>query len=805
MRDGMSRTTRQYITDGRSGMAALQKNMTSALSGLRTGETLQAYAARRDEVIAKLVGSIIAAIEGADAFDVIDLMRQREVIAKRSGYDESKFEATPVAIEIVAAVALARGARVPITPGPPDTAQKSIDVLHDSAGEALSIGGLSFVADAEFSTDELSKLIAEYRGSLLHIRNRQYEEFHDRLNQELFSGAPELLEALGFTFEEFVAVRTAIDEEYLDDLSSAMSDLANIAEDWKANNRARQPDETIARGRAAVMAAHVTPGIRASFTAREIAVRSKIDEARVTTILNTFSASFSNTDPVQAVIDILDGNNPFTVAALITDGDGNYLQLALSIGTDSFRQVAEQKLKGSPQFQSYNTRRKEVSERLSIEYLESALGVPVAHADLHYFAPKKDVSAAELGPSAQKITAVGQDSEADALFIIGDVAVCVEVKASSFTALAKRGDVATIRRDLKTTIGSATTQAHRLENLIEENEGLWLADRTWLDLSAIREVRSIAICVDDLGPLGTALDALVRGGIITDEKFPWIVTLSDLSTISEVVDRPAEFLLYLRRRTEPSTSRRFSAIDELDMFMLFLKGGLYLQPDPDAMHALYPESPPPTDAERSLYARQADTVRVQVHTNPLDSWMESRDRPDAEPKPAFTSHPGVLAIVDFLEDGHKQGWLRFGADLLNLAAGTQRNVASALERIAKQTRQDGLHHSFAIGFAGAWGFPILFGYTRGKSMPLSEALEGLETYMVAKKHQVRADRALGILIDDGGHIRALRYANDPFAPDEDIDALVKAMRLIPPERMGRAVPPSAKRPTKRLRKSKSKR
>lgn len=782
MSEKKPRVTRQYITDGKPGIATLQKNMASALSGLRTGETLQDYAARRDEVIAKLVTSIVAAIKGADAFDVIDLMRQREVIAKRSGYDEPKFEATPVAIEIVAAVALARGARAPITPGPSDTAQKSIEVLHNAAAEALFIGGFAFMSEAESSTDQLSKLIAEYRGSLLHIRNKQYEEFHDRLNEELFSGTPELKQALGFTFEEFVAVRTAIDEEYLDDLGAAMSD----------------------RGRAAVMAAHITPGTRASFTAGEIAVRSKVDEARVTTILDTFSASFSNTDPVQAVLDILDGNNPFQVAALVNDGDGNYLQLALPIGTDSFRQVAEQKLKGSPQFQSYNTRRKEVSERLSIEYLESALGVPIAYADLHYFAPKKGVATTELGPSAPKITAVGQDSEADALFIIGDVAICVEVKASSFTALAKRGDVATIRRDLKTTIGSATTQAHRLENLIEENEGLWLADRTWLDLSAIREVRSIAICVDDLGPLGTALDALVRGEIITDEKFPWIVTLSDLSTISEVVDRAAEFLLYLRRRTEPSTSRRFSALDELDMFMLFLKGGLYLQPDPDAMHVLYPESPPPTNAEKALYAKQADTIRVDVHTDPLDSWMESRGHPDAEPKPTFTSDPRVLSIVDFLEDGHKQGWLRFGADLLNLASGTQRNVVSALDRIAKQTRQDKLHHSFAIGFAGAWGFPILFGYTREKSMPLSESLEGLETYMVANKHQMKADRALGILIDDGGNIRALRYANDPYEPDADIDALVLAMHLIPPERMGRALPPSAKRQTKRLLKPKPK-
>lgn len=58
--------------------------------------------------------------------------------------------------------------------------------------------------------------------------------------------------------------------------------------------------------------------------------------------------------------------------------------------------------------------------------------------------------------------------------------------------------------------------------------------------------------------------------------------------------------------------------------------------------------------------------------------------------------------------------------------------------------------------------------------------------MVCKKHQMKADRALGILIDDGGHVRALICANDLYEPDADIDALVMAMRLIPPETMGRA-------------------
>jgi hypothetical protein len=49
---------------------------------------------------------------------------------------------------------------------------------------------------------------------------------------------------------------------------------------------------------------------------------------------------------------------------------------------------------------------------------------------------------------------------------------------------------------------------------------------------------------------------------------------------SEVLDRPAEFQLYLQRRTDPGVSKYFWSSDELDLFMLFLRGGLYVEPNP---------------------------------------------------------------------------------------------------------------------------------------------------------------------------------------------------------------------------------
>ncbi len=583
-----------------------------------------------------------------------------------------------------------------------------------------------------------------------------------------------------------------------------MDTIATLSSQWAENKTAPQDEGELEKGRAAVSSVFVTPGDRASFSAAQVADRSGLSIPVVSSVLDLFSVDFKSAEPVEAVISFLEGENPFAEASLVADGSGNYIQLALPIGTDCLRQVVERALKGTAEFQPYNERRKWVSETMAVRYLERLLGVPVAMVDMHYFAPKKNVDPALLGVDCVKPTSVGQDTEADALFVIGDVAVCVEVKGSSFSSPVRKGDTARARRDLNATIGSATSQAHRLEDLIKTNGGLWLADRTWLDLSEVREIRSIAICLDDLGPLGTALDALVRGGIITDDKFPWIVSLSDLSTIAVIVDRPSEFLLYLRRRTEPSTSRRFSAVDELDLFMLFLNGGLYLEPDPTLVHELNPATPPPTTAQIRSYERQATAVRVDVHTDALDAWMESKGHPTDQPKPSFRSASGLLSLVDFLHEGHKPGWLRMGADLLNIASKGQIDFLRNIEAIAAKTRTDGAHHSMSTGFAGAWGFPLVIAYTKERGLSVVEAAAGLESYLVAKKHQMRSDRALGILMDDSGRPIGIRYSNDPPREDADLDSLVAEMRLKPLS-VRAPIPPSASRTTKRLKSKRTRR
>ena|GEM_PF-1079952 len=797
----------QLIAADDESLGAAFERMAYTMASLRPGESLVDLVARGPEIIRENVTEIARAIEQADAFDVIELMRLRETPMLLDGYRESLADQMPAAVELIGLVLLARGHRVA------DGANvrganpaKSIPDFHERTGLLFSVAQFTRLQEGEQQKyGPLTSLAATYVGHELSVRFKQYAHFHDSLNDELFASkhlGTLLLDILGFSYEDFLEVRQAIHSVYLEKFFAARDLLGEVSQEWSDGGRKPQSPTRIAQGRTAVEDLMFFPGRRASFTVEEIASASGVASERVERILTRFSVEFlSRADPVVAVSAFLAGDSPFKTASLIKDGEGNYISLNVPIGTDCFRQVVEAERKLDPtKWRRYERRRVAVSEESAVGYLESLLGTKASAENLKYFRPNPGVDPSRLGPSATQITSFAEQTEADALFVVEDVAICVEVKGRSVSSQARGGHVQRLSADLRATVGEATDQALRLEELIRLNGGLWREDQTWLDLSSIREVRSVAICLDDIGPLATALDELVRANVLGSDRFPWIISLHDLAVIAEVLDRPAELLLYLRRRTESEVSLKYWALDELDLFMLFLAGGLFVEPDPDRVSEEFLGVPRPSGADRRRYRSSAVPTRVMTHTDPLDAWIyyqEGSSETEAA-KPTFASNPAVLELVDFLQDGRKPGWFRFSADLLNLADGGQEAVSVSIQRLMSQTREDNLPHTSFSAFAGSWGYPLLFIGTKPAKMSQLEASQRLAVYGVTKKHQLKSDRALMVLIDERGVIRSVRYDNREPEASPELDDLAIEMGLIPAEVMGRPVPPSSRRSTKRL-------
>ncbi|WP_286139804.1 hypothetical protein [Arthrobacter sp. Rue61a] len=792
---------------------SLVQSMATSLANLGPGETLPDLVARGPEAIRENVEAIAKAVNQADAFDVIELMRNHETPMVLAGRRESLAGQLPAAVELVALILLARGRR--LLPGvDPKGSQPSrlVPNLHERAHTMLSVGQFMLLSEGESQKfGPLTTLAATYVGHELNVKFKQYAHIHEAINEALFSSkhlGTLLLDSIGFTYEDFLAVRTTIDTVYWDRLNSAGETVGQIAHEWRAGGGKNQSSARTEEGKAALYDFMVFPGERASFTASEIAHGSDVPEDRVQAIFDLFSVSFAGErDPVAAVQSFLAGDNPLRGASLIGDGAGSYVGLGVPIGTDCLRLVVEAKLKEkSGRWKRYEKRRLGVSEQFSVEYLTTLLGADATHVNLKYFRPNPGVNLERLSSTASEITSIAEQTESDVLFLIEDVAVCVEVKGRSMSHQARGGHVQRLTGDLRSTVGDATDQALRLEGLIRANGGLWLEDKTWFDLSGVREIRSIAICLDDIGPLGTALDELVRGDVIKTDRFPWVVSLSDLAIISEVLDRPAEFLLYLRRRTESEVSLKFWAIDELDLFMLFLSGNLYVEPDPDRTSEEFLGVRRPSGQDRRRYRDSAVPTRVMTHTDPLDAWIYYQEGSTEEPvaKPRFKSHPKLLSLVDFLQDGKKPGWFRFSADLLNLSGEAQDNLVEQIQSLITATKNDSEPHSLFVGFPGAWGYPALFVGTQPAGMTHQVASDRLATYGTTKKYQIASDRALMVLLDQRANIRSVRYDNSPPSDRPELDALAKSMGLLPAEFTARPIPPSARRATKRLNPGKRK-
>jgi hypothetical protein len=445
--------------------------------------------------------------------------------------------------------------------------------------------------------------------------------------------------------------------------------------------------------------------------------------------------------------------------------------------------------------------RADVSEATALAAVSQALRTSAAHSNLGYYAPRQGLSATALDAACSSPQAVGDQTECDGLFIVEDVAICVEVKGRTIADPARRGDRARLATEIKAIFGEGARQARRLEQLISENHGLWIGDGSWLDLAGIREVRSIVVGLDFFGPLAVALGDLKRAGILGEGGLPWIASLHDLEVISKVIERPAEFLLYLRRRADSGVATYYRGADELDLFMLFLDGGLYVEQDPEEVRLQHPAAGPPQSHARKQHQRDARPTVVGTHTDPLDAWMYwiEGTSPYETDKPTLNVHPAAQKIVAFLADGRKPGWFRFGADLLGLAGTAQKKLGDFLRELVDKSRADDRWHSMALSYAGMWGYPMLFAGAKPRSHTRGEAVEKLRMYMVAKKQQMRSDRSLGLLLDESREIVHVIYMNDLPTDDPDLDALGTAIGLRSIEESHRPLPPSARRATHRLR------
>ena len=489
------------------------------------------------------------------------------------------------------------------------------------------------------------------------------------------------------------------------------------------------------------------------------------------------------------------GDNPLRTAPIVADAEGRLMLVHDGLALPAVREVLETGLKAAGRLTAYERYRGRWVEKAALDLLEGALPGAEIYRSFDYFIPDPTADVPQMRPADYT-----KRVEADGLILLDDVAFIIEVKAVALTAEARGGVVRRLRGKLRDIITKAVDQATRLRERIIEDRQLRLGDGRMIELSGVREIHTIAVGLEDLSGVSTATAILVHSGVLTSGHIPWTVSLHDLRIICELVDRPSEFLVYMRRRTHPETTLKFLAVDELDLYMHFLYHGLYVEPDPRQIADNLPWTGQPTEAALLRRANQRREL-IDSMTEPLDAWYQSQLDPTAPPadKPRMPGTPEFLKLVDEVTATSAPGWLSTTAILLEGSTSARHKLGRYARDLGRLVKQDDRHHSATQLLVDTHGSSFVLAWVcLGRNESPEQRVKALSRYLGAKKHQVKAPRAAIMLFDSSGReLLQLQFDDREPGPDSVLDAA--AARLLPPTASRRVPTRSATARKKRRR------
>ncbi|WP_061017710.1 hypothetical protein [Microbacterium sp. CCH5-D1] len=661
-------------------------------------------------------------------------------------------------------------------------AEPTNSLYVEAHGWVSAVGDLIHRSSAlralQAQNDPLARITASVGGREVWVRNSSYPDMVSRTHGLLLdtpSVAGFLKRTLGFEAREAASVLTALNEVQMSSTNersegfiaalgarptflAGVNELVLTSEEKVAFNEFWQPTADLV-----------------VFSASDIDAVARCGEETTRAVLNHFSVSSARRSAREILNAFAAGDNPLRTHPVIRTAEGRYILVHEALVLPAVRENLELTIRSSPEWERYQKHRGDVLEDIGRIAFELMLPGATTYFAFDYFIPADE--AEELLPPSKYTKRV----EGDMLFIVDDVAVIVEAKAVSITPDARAGVPGKLRRNLTDMISRAATQASRLKKRIERDGGVRLKSDEWLDLSRVLEVHMVALTLEDLTQVATATTALVDAGLLNAGEVPWLVSIHDLQIIAQLVERPADFLLYLRRRRDPEMPDFYFAVDELDLFLYYLDAGLYVAPDPKVMAA---ELPYASETDEHDRRRREEQQQVFIHprTGPLDTWHQSQIDPQApsSPKPRRTARP-MDRFVDELASRRDFGWLSIGATLLSGDGPTQRHWARIARKMLAQPRKDGQGQSrfedAGNTQAEAWAFVWA---TQPRHQTREDTVARAAKYLRDKKYQTTVARGAAFIFDERTkNLIDVIYDGEVLPRSEEMDEQTRYLFPLP--------------------------
>ncbi len=210
---------------------------------------------------------------------------------------------------------------------------------------------------------------------------------------------------------------------------------------------------------------------------------------------------------------------------------------------------------------------------------------------------------------------------------------------------------------------------------------------------------------------------------IDSKEWLWSVFINDLKIISDLIESPSFFLLYLKRRLEVNQYTQFFTSDEMDYFMYFLENGLYFKDDE---------------------VLQADVVIPIKLTEKLNRYYDFvAGRIIKAEKPKFNTSDEFKEVIKKIESLDKDGCIHVSTLLIRLSGKDHKVIIERMNEMITKTLVDNRDHDFTLIFNDIeTGFTFFICSKRNFKSNLK-----IEEYKNIKMYQTKAQEWIIIFID----------------------------------------------------------
>jgi hypothetical protein len=166
-------------------------------------------------------------------------------------------------------------------------------------------------------------------------------------------------------------------------------------------------------------------------------------------------------------------------------------------------------------------------------------------------------------------------AEVDGLVIYDDVVIVIEGKGAPLKLPALRGSVDKYIKQLRQLITTGSEQLNRDRDYIATGAPAKFYDRhgrrvAEITGTSVRRCYQVLPCLDGFREVGTSMTQLADLGVLTRSATPWIVSVTDLNVVVDLLTRPAEFFGYMEFRQRWLREPAVVAIDELELLGMYL-------------------------------------------------------------------------------------------------------------------------------------------------------------------------------------------------------------------------------------------